>query len=168
MERGCEGSSHIAFGKYKILKNNIVHFQFQPFDSIKPIREINRHQHKRDSSVMISFYDRNEQPLTFCSIEVVDINGKVTNLFTDIKGQVVFKQRLYKQIMLASIPAIFSKAEYILVGDETSIEVHLALPDLFLIYPDIAVENYEDFQMIIKKDGLYDLEKKTLIYKFSK
>src|SRR4029079_9901986 len=64
-ESGCEGSSNISFGKYKLDKDNKINFQFLPFDSINPINKIvlDSSANETDSLITLTFYDRYNQPL---------------------------------------------------------------------------------------------------------
>jgi len=165
-ERGCEGSSHISFGKYKITKNNIISFSFFSFDSLEPFRKIRRYKNtnKNDSIITITLFSRENKPLGFnFNIQVFDIDGKPENVNTNEKGELFINHFLYKQLLLTQLLSIYKVAAPILI-DKNSMEIYFNLPELFLIYPETILEKAEKLKLVFKKDGLYKLDGKTKLY----
>jgi hypothetical protein len=168
-EKGCEGNSSISFGRYKISKDNIVSFHFLPFDSLKPIREIKRFKDSNDSTITITLYDRDTKPLSYAvNLEALDSSGKQHGVTADENGRVVLNKKLYKDLLIVPLLWIYGQQPSLVIGDENNIEVYMSLPGLFLAYNEISIDKANKLQLVLKKDGLYRLNRKTKVYSASK
>lgn len=168
-EKGCEGNSTISYGKYKVSKKDVVSFYFLPIDSLQPFKEIKRFKDSNDSIITITLYDRYDKPLSYAiNLEAIDNSGKQHGAYTDEDGRVFLDRKLYKDLHILPLLWIYGQQPTIGIGDENNIEVHMALPSLFLIYKEISIDKGSKLQLILKKDGLYRMNGKTKVYSASK
>ena len=166
-ERGCEGNGQVSFGRYKVLKNNIVVFQPLPFDSLQAIRQIRRTQatDSSDSTITITLYDRYNQPLTNnFNIDVVDTSGKTERIVTNKKGQIILNRNIHRDIVFISLLWLYEQSPSIVHGNEAAIEVYLGLPDIFLWQTEVTAIKEKQFKLMLKKDGVYKLDGKSILY----
>jgi hypothetical protein len=170
-DEGCEGQSEVSFGKYKLSKNNVVTFKPLPFDSLKPIRKIKRTKvtTNTDSTITITLYDIHNKLVSIgANVEVVDKNGLSERIYVDKKGQIMLNRNLHKDIIFSSLLWIFKGSPSIIQDGDSTIEVYLGLPDLFLWQTTITTIKSKQTQLLVKKNGLYKLDGRTKIYSQSR
>lgn len=166
MEHGCEGNSQVAYGRYKLLPNNLINFKRLPFDSIAPISKIDRFHNELDTTLTVTFLDREGMVLAYVFIgQVGNDKGIITEPFTNEKGQLVLDRKHKHQIFISAIDRIYGKDNEITADGESSIDVYFNLPSKFLIYPEVRADDFEEFELVLLEDGLYEKDRKTLVYK---
>jgi hypothetical protein len=166
-EKGCEGSGEISFGKYSLSKAGIVTFLPLPFSVLQPIRKIKRSEASdlNDSIITITFYDRYDKPLHYnFNIIVLKMSGEDWYPATDENGQLALNRKTDRDVVINSLLNIFGQSPSIVNGDESTIEVYLDLPDLFLGITEVTLKKEKQSQLILKKNKLYKLDGKTLVY----
>jgi len=168
-EKGCEGNSTISFGRYKISKGNIISFHFLPIDSLQPFREIKRYKDLNDSTITITLYDREDKPVSYAiNLQAVDNGGNQHGVSSDGNGKVVLNRKLYKDLLIVPLLWIYGQQPSLVIGDENNLEVRMSLPGLFLAYNEIKIDKGSKLRLVLKKDGLYRLDRKTKVYSASK
>lgn len=166
-ESGCEGRSDISYGRYSINSGNILSFQYLSFDSMSPVRKVIQSQNATlgDSSITLTFYDRYNQVLgsTF-AILIGDTANKVHEFWTDSKGQIELNSNTFKFVSLVQLTNIYGDTIKIEIGN-SSAEIFLNLPRVFLIYPELTVSQSGTLNLQLKDDGLYSSKTKQLVFK---
>lgn len=166
-EGGCEGRSDISFGRYSINSDNILSFQYLSFDSISPVRKVIQSQNATlgDSSITLTFYDRYNQALgSAFGILIGDTANKVHESWTDSKGQIELNSNTFKYVSLVQLTNIYGDTIKIEIGN-SSAEIYLNLPRVFLIYPELTVSQSGILNLQLRDDGLYSSKTKQLVLK---
>ncbi|MDB5200655.1 MAG: hypothetical protein JWQ27_64 [Ferruginibacter sp.] len=164
-ESGCEGRSSIALGTYR-LKNDIVDFQFQNFDSESPIFEIQQKTPLMDSLITITILSRQGNPIpnTYFTVDAIDSSGRH---FKTIKlndaGQLQVNFKIYKELRLDYLEKIYGRKVRMPVSN-SDVTVILNLPKFFFYYPRPRPVKGNNLSLRIKKTGLYDLAGKERLF----
>jgi hypothetical protein len=166
-ESGCEGRSYLSYGKY-LLRNGVVEFRFESFDSINIYREVRRFdENKNDSIISIQFLTISQKPVpnTYFTITARDsINGKGFLLLKlDENGKVLLNIKRHKEFRISYLEKIFSK-QFVLPPLNSNLVIVLNLPTMFFYYNRPKVETSSVFSLLLKADGLYELNGKEKVY----
>jgi hypothetical protein len=164
-EEGCEGRSFISFGHYQVSKSGILTFSHLPADSLHAFQQIRRTKGPADTVLTLTFYDRYGKLLRHVhSFQIIDNNGKQESVWTDNNGQIILDRRLYKDVLITPLIVLFKQQEALVTGEENVIDVFLDLPTMFLMYSEINFERPKSRPLVLKKDGLYEMDKKAKAY----
>lgn len=169
-ESGCEGDGHVSFGKYKLTKNNIISFYPLPLDSLQGLRTIKRIKSSfpSDTILTITIFDRYNHPLAYnLNIDAIALNGEVSSIYTDEKGQILLNRKYHKDVILLTLDKLYGKTETIVYKDDITIEVYLGLPEIFLWLKEITFIESNPFQLALRGDNLYSVRGNIKLYSVS-
>jgi hypothetical protein len=132
-EKDCEGTAYISYGRYKILQNDVIQFDYLPFDSLELIKETRHYGSKNYTGIVsVTLYDReNKLLLSSFNIRAVDKSGQQTAVHAE-KGKIKIDPTKYESIFFMSLMSIYKYAKSVYLNSEF-IDVHFALPNLFLV-----------------------------------
>jgi hypothetical protein len=169
-EQGCEGSSHIACGTYQ-LKADKITFIFNKLSDIPPFSKIQETSRLNDTTIKVTFRtcDNNVFRHDYFIVDAIDTSGRFfKSFYLNDSGEIVIVDPIkYKSLRLNYLQNFYGKWIYIDLN-ENNMQVFLSFPKEFFYYSNPIPESDKTITLILKTDGLYDIDGKENIIPLNK
>jgi len=161
---GCENKMTVSLGNYT-LSNNTVNFHFKPINEFTPVLRTEERLPENDSMVKLTILSclTNPVPASF-RIDAIENSGQFLKSFTvNEKGEVYLNANKYKYLRFTTLNHYFAGWQYLYITHKNQ-KIFLHLPYSFLALNHPRIRLFNDFAVLLKSDGLYDLHGKNRLF----